>query len=104
MTKPSEPVPWGPDQMETSGQDVTICFSGAEGGKHCVSPMATWHPGAADLAGMDPPSFLHSVALEQVLWCLDFPTAASWFASYTSFSDDKENELYKTQRVSLPFP
>ena len=77
MTKASESVAWGPDQMETSGQDVTICFSGAEGGKHCVSLMATWHPGAADLAGMGPLSFLHSVALEQVLWCLDFPTTAS---------------------------
>ena len=47
----SESVPWGPDQMGTSGQDVTICSFGASVA-NTASLMTTWHPKVADLVGI----------------------------------------------------
>ena len=88
MMMASESVPWGPDQMGTSGQDVTICSSGASVA-NTASLMTTWHPKVADLVGIGTFFILHSVGLEKVLWHLHFPTAASCFALHTSFSDNK---------------
>lgn len=83
--------------MESSGQDVAVCSSDTENGKHSVTLMGTWLPGLSNLGRTETPSHSIQPTLKKHSSHLHFPTTASFLHPIRPFLDNRGGKPSEVQ-------